>query len=47
MESAAEVVSTTIYSLDGVRLTTPQKGVNLFYTVLSDGTVMVKKVLVK
>ena len=47
VEAAVEVVSTMIYSLDGTRLSAPQMGVNIFRSVLSDGSVVVKKVLVK
>ncbi len=47
VESAAEVVSTTIYSLNGAQLTTPQRGINIIRSVLSDGTVKVQKVLVR
>ena len=47
VEAAVEVVSTMIYSLDGTRLSAPQMGVNIFRSVMSDGSVVVKKVLVK
>ena len=47
VEAAVEVVSTMIYSLDGTRLSAPQMGVNIFRSVMSDGSMVVKKVLVK
>ena len=49
VESAteAEVVSTTIYSLNGTVLSAPQKGINILRSVLSDGSVKVQKVLVR
>ncbi len=49
VESAieAEVVSTTIYSLNGSILPAPQKGINIIRSVLSDGSVKVQKVLVR
>ncbi len=47
VESTADVVSTTIYSLNGAQLSAPQRGINIIRSVLSDGTVKVQKVLVR
>ncbi len=47
VESAAPVLATEIYTLDGRRIGTPQPGINLFRTIRTDGTVEVTKVLVK
>ncbi len=47
VDSNASVVSTTIYTLNGVQIATPQQGINIVKSVLSDGTVKVQKVLVR
>ena len=47
MESVAPVLATEIYTLDGVRIATPQSGINIFRIFRTDGTVEVQKVLVK
>lgn len=44
---AAEVVSTTYYTLGGVTSSVPVKGINIVKSVMSDGTVKVSKILVK
>ncbi len=43
----ASVVATEYYTLGGVRVATPQRGINIVKAVLSDGTVKVTKVFVK
>ncbi|MCD8236470.1 MAG: hypothetical protein LUD00_07410 [Prevotellaceae bacterium] len=43
--SGAEVVAVEYYTLGGVRVATPQKGVNILKATLSDGTVKVSKVI--
>ena len=43
----AEVVATTVYTLSGTEIPAFQKGVNVVRTRYSDGSVKVKKVLVK
>ena len=43
----ASVFATEIYTLDGVRISAPQSGINIIRTFRADGTVEVKKVLVK
>lgn len=47
MESVAPVLATEIYTLDGIRIATPQSGINIFRIFRTDGTVEVQKVLVK
>ena len=44
---AATVKETVIFAIDGRRLATPAKGVNIIKTVYSDGRIEVKKVFVK
>ena len=44
---AAETVSSTYYTLGGVKVAAPVKGVNIVKSVLSNGTVRVQKVIVK
>lgn len=44
---ASPVLATEIYTLDGVRISAPQQGVNIFRIVRADGTVDVKKVLMR
>ena len=46
-DTNAEVVSTTIYSINGAVLSAPQRGINIIRSVLSDGSVKVQKVLVR
>ena len=43
----AEVVAATVYTLSGTEIPAFQKGVNVVRTRYSDGSVKVKKVLVK
>lgn len=43
----AEVVARKFYTVDGMELARPAKGINIVKSVLSDGTVKVTKVLVK
>ena len=43
----APVFATEIYTLDGVRISAPQSGINIIRTLRANGTVEVKKVLVK
>lgn len=45
--AAAEVVEQKFYTIDGVQLARPAKGINIVKSVLSDGSVKVAKVLVK
>ncbi len=45
--AAAEVVEQKFYTIDGVQLARPAKGINIVKSVLSDGSVKVTKVLVK
>ena len=47
IDSAAPVLATEIYTLDGRRIGMPQPGINIFRTIRTDGTVEVTKVLVK
>ncbi len=47
VQSAAGVVSTECFSLNGTKLAAPQKGVNILRTTYSDGKVEVRKVMVK
>lgn len=44
---AAAAVSVAYYSVDGARLAAPKKGINVVKSVLANGKVQVKKVLVK
>lgn len=44
---AAEVVSTTYYTIGGVTSSVPVKGINIVKSVMSDGSVKVSKILVK
>ncbi len=44
---AAEPVSYEYYTVDGIRLTKPQRGINIVKTFRADGTVDVKTVIVK
>ena len=44
---AAIVKETAFFAIDGRRLATPAKGVNIIKTVYSDGRIEVKKVFVK
>ena len=46
-DAEAEVVSTTIYSINGTVLSAPQRGINIIRSVLSNGSVKVQKVLVR
>ncbi len=45
--SMAEVVARKFYTVDGMELARPAKGINIVKSVLSDGTVKVTKVMVK
>ena len=45
--AAATIKETTIFAIDGRRLATAAKGVNIVKTVYSDGSIEVKKVFVK
>jgi len=47
VDSEAGIVSTRFYSLDGMLLARPIKGVNIVKTTLSDGTIRVNKILVR
>ena len=47
VESAAPVLATEIYTLDGRRLGSPQPGINIFRIIRTDGTVEVTKVMVR
>ncbi len=47
VDNAASVIAAEYYTLGGVRVATPQKGINIVKTIMSDGTVKVSKVLVK
>jgi S-adenosylmethionine/arginine decarboxylase-like enzyme len=47
IETEAAVVATEIYTLDGIRISAPQQGINIFRIVRADGTVDVTKVLVR
>ena len=47
VESDSPVLATEIYTLDGVRISEPQQGINIFRTIHTDGTIEIKKVLVK
>lgn len=47
VNNASPVFVTEIYTLDGVRISAPQQGVNIFRIVRADGTVDVKKVLMR
>ena len=47
IESEAAVIATEIYTLDGIRISAPQQGINIFRIVRADGTIDVTKVLVK
>jgi hypothetical protein len=44
-DGVAEAISTEYYSVDGSRLTSPQRGVNIVRTRYANGKVSVKKVL--
>ena len=46
-EAEAAVIATEIYTLDGIRISSPQQGINIFRIVRADGTFDVMKVLVK
>lgn len=46
-EKAGDVVSTKIYDINGIQLGALKKGVNIVKTTMSDGSVKVKKVVVK
>ncbi len=45
--NAVEVVSVEYYNLAGVRISQPQRGINLVRTVMSDGTTKVERLLSK
>ena len=45
--SGATVLSSKFYSIGGAEIATPQKGINIVRTIMSDGTVKVSKVFVK
>ena len=45
--AAATIKETTIFAIDGRRLATAAKGVNIVKTVYSDGSIEVKKIFVK
>ena len=47
VDSVAEIISTEYFTLGGTLLASPQKGVNIVRHTLSDGTISVKKVMVK
>jgi hypothetical protein len=47
IETEAAVVATEIYTLDGIRISAPQQGINIFRIVRADGTVDVTKVMVR
>ncbi len=47
VSDAATLVRTEYFSLNGTRLSTPQKGVNILRQTYSDGKVTVKKTLIK
>ncbi len=47
VEGSGDVLATTIYGVNGTKLSHLTKGVNIVKTTLSDGTVKVSKVLVK
>ena len=47
VDSVAEIISTEYFTLGGTLLDSPQKGVNIVRHTLSDGTIAVKKVMVK
>lgn len=47
VESGAKASACEYYTLDGVRIAAPQKGITLVKSVMSDGQVKVNKVLVK
>ncbi|MBQ2970572.1 MAG: hypothetical protein IJE15_09345 [Bacteroidaceae bacterium] len=44
-EVAAEVVAVTYHTLDGIQVDVPGKGLCIVRTVLSDGTVVIRKIL--
>lgn len=46
-ESATEVVSTEIYSVNGAKLNDLQKGINIVKTTYADGSIKTKKVVVR
>jgi hypothetical protein len=45
--SSASVVKTEFFTLGGVAVSAPQHGVNILRQTLSDGSVVVKKIIVK
>ena len=47
VNNASPVLATEIYTLDGVRISAPQHGINIFRIVRADGTVDIKKVLMR
>ena len=47
VETGAPVLATEIYTLDGVRVSVPQQGINIIRTIHADGAVTIQKVLVK
>ena len=47
VETSAPVLATEIYTLDGVRVSVPQQGINIIRTIHADGAVTIQKVLVK
>ena len=46
-ESETTVIATEIYTLDGIRISAPQQGINIFRILRADGTMSIMKVLVK
>ncbi|MBQ8736919.1 MAG: hypothetical protein IJY78_03720, partial [Bacteroidaceae bacterium] len=47
ISSGATVLSSKFYSIGGAEIATPQKGLNIVRSIMSDGTVKVSKVFVK
>ena len=47
VETGSPVLATEIYTLDGVRISVPQQGINIIRTIHTDGAVTIQKVLVR
>ena len=45
--SISPIVATEIFTLDGMRISVPQQGINIIRTIHADGKIEIKKVLVK
>ena len=47
VESSAKATACEYYTIDGVRIAAPQKGITLVKSIMTDGQVKVNKVLIK